>query len=214
MIATKRKIETSQDRFGGFSRTYNTDMYTSTITGTPSIVEPEYEEVDDDVFEVEKEYKMDDDLTSDVVAKDNNKEVMQTISRERKVNKTSEYANKNTKMKINARGKIILTVFSCIVALLVSFSIYNAVAIGNLNAEVNAKQVAVYEVQSEIDGLSTEIQNMSSENNINSKLDMKFRKVTDNDKVYLEETAKSAVPEYEKTSNFFDKLCEFFSNIF
>jgi len=211
MIATKRKIETEEDRYGGFKRTYNNDLLTSTIA-SPSVIEPDYQEVPQEVFEVEKEYKMDDDLER-YVDSPKKSTVMQTISRTDKIKKSETY-NKNTKLKINAHGKLLLTVFSCIVCLLVGFSIYNAVVISKINGEVISKQVAVAELQSDINGIESQIENMSSESNINSKLDNSFRKVTDNDKVYLEESEKSEVPTYEKSTNFFDKICEFFSNIF
>ena len=211
MIATKRKIETYKDRFGGFSSTYNTDLLSQSVA-SPSMVEPLYEEVPQEVFEVEKEYKMDDELSS-AIDSSKSTSMMQTIERTDKKSKTETY-KANTKLKINAHGKVILAVFSCIVCLLVGFSIYNAVVISNINSEILIKQSTVSNIESEIDGIETNIENMSSETSINSKLDNSFRKVKDSDKIYLEETEKSEVITYEKTTNFFDKICEFFSNMF
>lgn len=210
MIATKRRIETEQDRVGGFSTTsYDRDFLSST-TFAPSVVEP-VGEAPEEVFEVEREYKMDDLDSSQRL--ETPKSYMQSIQR-RETNVDVKSKNAHGRMKLNMHGKIILAVFSCVLVLLTSFSIYNAVVIGKLNSEIALKEETLINSQTEVENLEYSVDNLSSESTIKSKLNTNFRKLKDTDKVYLEDSAKTEIVTYEKSTNFFDKLCEFFSNLF
>ena len=96
-----------------------------------------------DSFEAEKEYRMEDDLGGDITIIPT---FMPTI--ERKVAQRTEASD--VKLKLNARGKIILSVFSVIAVLLVSFCVYNAVRISSLNSMLADRQSQAQMINREV----------------------------------------------------------------
>lgn len=215
MIVTKRKIETEQDRFGGFSSTLNKDIYASSIVEAPRYETDldhtrEAETIGEQLFEVEKEYK----IKNPVMLDDEIQPIKTFMPTLQKKTSTKPVSEERVNVKLNVRGKIMLAVYSCIVLLLSVFCIYNAFVIGNMNQIVTQKESAYIKEQTEINALEQNLNNMTAETTIKSKLDEDFRSITDSDKIYVSAGEKTPVPTYEEPSNFFDKLCIFFSELF
>ena len=120
-----------------------------------------------------------------------------------------------TKVQLSARMKIALTVYSLVIALIVGFAIYNAVAISNLNGTINATAYEISQSQEVINGLETEYNELGTSATIEGKVPDSF--------VQIEEGVNSfsktapildAEETIEVESNWFDKICEFFSSLF
>lgn len=215
MIATKRKIETEKDRFGGFaSRSFGNDIYASTLIEEPATTYRPTQTNDDEVFEIEKEYKLNSPSEFSPEPRP-----IQTIMPTVQKKTEAKVENKSrTRIKLNFRGKIMIGVYTAVVTLLLGLCIYNAFVIGSMKGVVSAKQETLNAQQTEVSGLELEFNSLAEESTIKAKLsemsDKKFRSVTESDKVYVKASEKTEVPTYEGSSNFFDKVCEFFSNLF
>lgn len=217
MLATKRKIETEQDRLGGFSSrmTTNRDIFASSVVEAPSYDTDFFpstgaETIGEQVFEVEKEYKID----QPVIIDDEIQPIKTFMPTVQKKTKAVIETQEKVKVKINARGKIMVAVYSCIIALLAVFAIYNAFSISNLNSTIAQKENAFVSDQETVLVLENQLSNMTTENNIKSKLNGNFREAQESDKVYLNHTEKTEVPVYNQPTNLFDKICVFLSNLF
>lgn len=215
MIATKRKIETEKDRFGGFaSRSFGNDIYASTLIEEPTATYRPVQTQEEEIFEIEKEYKL--SSPSEFVPQQKlTQTIMPTVHRR---HETNSEAKSKTGIKLNFRGKIMIAVYTTVVALLLGLCIYNAFVIGSMKGVVSAKQATLQTQQSELSNLEIEFNNLADESTIKAKLadmsDKNYRTVTESDKVYVKASEKTEVPTYEGSSNFFDKVCEFFSKLF
>ncbi len=216
MIATKRQIRTSQDRVGGFSTSLNEDIYASSLIEQPTMTDydlvPEVgkEKIGDKLYEVEKEYKV---QTPETISEETNKNFMPTVQR-KSFAKVDNETTSSTKVKINTRGKILISVYSCIAAILIAFCIYNAFAISGLSKIVDNKQEIVATEQASVSQLEDQYEGLASEQNVRANLSSEFRQVTENDKVYVVSKSETEVPQYEEPTNFFNKICIFISNLF
>lgn len=215
MIVTKRKIETEQDRFGGFASSMNRDIYASSIVESPRYETDldqnrEVETIGEQLFEVEKEYK----IKNPVMVDDEIQPIKTFMPTLQKKSVTKQISDEKIHVKLNVRGKIMLAVYSSIVLLLSVFCIYNAFVIGNMNQIVTQKESAYVQEQTEINALEQNLNNMTAETTIKARLDKNFRSATEGDKIYVNAGEKTAIPTYEEPSNFFDKLCVFFSELF
>ncbi len=123
-----------------------------------------------------------------------------------------EKSQKKKTFRLNARGKIAICVFSIIFAALLAFSIYNAVLIGELNTSVALKNQAVANQTAVINNLQAEYNELSVD--VDEGISMGYREATDADIVEVVSTPKATKTTTEVESNWFDKLCEFFSKLF
>lgn len=156
-------------------------------------------------YESETEYKINEDLGGDVTIVPT---FMPTIER-----KAQEKEIQDVKLKLNARGKIIVAVFSIISVLLLSFCIYNAVLIGNLNATLKEQQVKAELVTRDVYNATNEYNNITSTDNILASLPAGY--VDGSNKVMeVNLTERPQIVSAEPSSNWFDKLCKFLSNLF
>ena len=116
------------------------------------------------------------------------------------------------KFKLNARGKIAICVFSIIFAALVAFSIYNAVLIGQLNNSVALKNQTIASQTAVINNLQNEYNELTVD--VEEGISMGYREATDADIVEVVSTPKATKTTTNVESNWFDRLCEFFSKLF
>ena len=129
---------------------------------------------------------------------------IQTLNHERKAEKSS--------FRLNARGKIAICVFSIIFAALVAFSIYNAVIIGQLNTSVALKNQAVVGQTAVINDLTAEYNGLAV--NVEEGFSMGYRPTTEADFVEVVASPRATKTTTQIESNWFDRLCEFFSKLF
>ena len=226
MIATKRTIETEEDRYGGFN-TQQSDLFSSKTYESPYVSrsfsfgenETTTENQTDD-FEVEKEYNFEDYTSSLNTAQARPvKSFMPRIERERpqvQVVDEVEVTQTKTKLRLNARGKILVGAYSLVVAILVAFAIYNAIAIANLNTAVATKTAEYTTMQSQVTSLESEYQTLGAQDTVGQKaaVEQGFKEATSEDYVSISLGEKQELVNIEESTNLFDKICNFLSNLF
>lgn len=225
MVSTKRTVETEEDRYGGF-RTQQNDLFSSTTYESPYVsrsfsfgsTDSETEEKTED-FEVEKEYSF--DGYQDPSQENEERPVrsyMPTIEQDRpqsRIVEEVEYTQTKTKLRLNARGKILVCAYSLVVAILVAFSIYNAISISNLNSAIAGQTIEYVTVQNQVASLEQTYQALGSQVAIEESLSGSgFSRATEQDFVSVSLGDKHEVISIEESSNAFDKICKFLSELF
>ena len=120
-----------------------------------------------------------------------------------------------TRPQLSARIKIALTVYSLVIALIIGFAIYNTVAISNLNGSINATSYEISESQEVINGLEAEYNELGTTATIKGKVPNNFVEIEEGVNSFSK-TAPilDAEETIEVESNWFDKICQFFSSLF
>lgn len=199
--------------------TYEEETKQQTATRTSnqsSFYAPTYDEEQDDTFlpfgEDEQEETSANEVTeynrvssySDFNSTQEKRMYIQTLQQEKQEHRKT--------FKLNARGKIVLTVFSIIFAALLAFSIYNVVVINDLTASIALKNQAVANQTAVIKGLETEYNEL--EVDVDDGINMGYRETTSADYVEFVSAPRATKTITTVESNWFDRLCEFFSRLF
>ena len=208
---TDEQVETRSSSYGSRSSVLDNQLdFSSTSV---SSYEPSYstlytQDTEDETssFEAEKEYRMEDDLGGDITIIPT---FMPTI--ERKVAQRTEASD--VKLKLNARGKIILSVFSVIAVLLVSFCVYNAVRISSLNSMLADRQSQAQMINREVYLANSEYNEIVSPSNILASLPNGYSD-SKNNFMEVDLNVRPVIASAESSTNWFDKVCEFLSNLF
>ena len=202
------RTQTRTDRFGGYSSYSNPlveeeEEYRQTSTFFDDEETPE--------FEVQKNYNYSkyDDVTTEeqevTMAMPNvirqNREKVQSIESESKV-------------KLRARAKIAITVYSIILLSLIAFAIYNAVAINQMQAIVAAKNQTYITETIVINDLLEEYNSLGSSDRILSEVEGEFIEPTESNIIRVSKSAMEERSETEIESNWFEELCSFLSGLF
>ncbi len=197
MTETEKYVKTAESR---------------SVTKTEQEYEPEFapfsfgQDKTDTAYEVEQPFTME-PLKTEVPAK-MEMPVFKTTEEE----KTEIVAQ--GRVHINARGKIVASVFAVIVAIMVAFCIYNAVSINQLEDIVAYKQQIVAEQNEVISALEQEYNSLGEDSNIVDRLDGEFRQVESSDVKKVKKFNMSQRKEQEEPSNWFEEFCEKLRNLF
>ncbi len=116
--------------------------------------------------------------------------------------------------RLNARGKIIVSVYSIIVAIIIAFCIYNAVVINSLSGNIAHKQEIVATQSQVINDLSETYNSLGDEDNIKAEVENKFKKPQQEDKVEVDDFVIGERPKAESKSNWFEDFCRKLRNLF
>lgn len=111
-------------------------------------------------------------------------------------------------VSINLRGKLIIGVFASIVLLLSILLIYNAVLINRYRAEVGANSQIVVSLEEENAAIKGQLDGMMEGINAGD-LGMTESEFQD-----IELIPRQVIEEIPSETNWFDKVCNFFSSIF
>lgn len=207
-MSTIYQTRTRTDRYGGYSNfsperdeDEEREEYTS-----HSMFDDEEETPE---FEVQKNYTMMGDR--DVVREEERITMnMPNVIRKTQVNQTVS----DKKLKIRARGKIAIAVYSIILLTLIAFSIYNAVAINQMQASVYLKNQEYITQSVVINDLLDEYNKLGSDERILDEVAGEFIEPTNN---HIVRVSKGSMEERQETqieSNWFEDLCSFLSNLF
>ena len=121
--------------------------------------------------------------------------------------------NQKVKMKLRPRGKLILIAISCVIILLSSFSIANAVKISRLNNEIVYLDNQITIQDFKVDTAIKKLGELTDESKKDQKaIDLELEKTTDYTEIGLYERQDVVKPKAQ--SNWFDKFCNFISRIF
>lgn len=113
-------------------------------------------------------------------------------------------------VKLNARGKIFACMYSVVATLLVAFCIYNAVSLSNINKTLNAKQTELSAMNNTVNELNVDYNNQTTAN----RLPEGYTTVNETNTVKTNIESRPNYVNIEESSNWFDKLCNFLSNLF
>lgn len=119
------------------------------------------------------------------------------------------------KIKLNARGKIIASVFCIVASCLIAFMIYNAVVIAKLTNNLSALEMERVNNASIVTDLQDSHQRLTSNAHLSDEagsLGLEYSPESADMTISL--PARPEISEPQKTTNWFNSLCEFFSNLF
>lgn len=126
-----------------------------------------------------------------------------------------EKVEQKPKFKFKPKAKVWLVSIIIIFAMLGGLSIYNAVHIQNMHNSITETTVQSTNIQNSLKKVISNIDELTDEDNILSNAqELGLKEVTEENKVEVELKPKNNVEEYESQTNFFDKICNFFRNLF
>lgn len=211
-------VETRQEQVSRNQSVTDYDSNTKTLFDLTSPSQTYEDEQDDSAYEVEKEYDVNDymDSKSDQTDLKPIKSFMPKIYGKPQ-EKAVEAEKVSVKPKLNSRGIIFASAISAIAIMLVAFVIYNAIAIAGLKTTLNATELAYNASVTEVNTLDTTYNQVSSRENIINSLreeNPNLSTAEAGDYVQINAGTKTEVVDVEKTTNVFDKICNFLSNLF
>lgn len=121
-------------------------------------------------------------------------------------------SKKDVKAKLNFRGKLMVFGYSAVMVVLGFLAIFNIVQINNLSTQNAQIQSQITQSENSLNDLYETYKYLSNENRISEIVD-------DRNMIKIESASNSNITlrdpkEYTKESNWFDKLCNFFSSLF
>lgn len=215
MVSTQTRTETLEDEEYGNRRFVQTSIDEDEEVSGNRFSMPSFNSSwtttteTEPAFEIEKEYNgQEEERQEDFrVAKDAMHEV------ERKQQVIAPGVPK-TRTKLSPRLKIMMTVYSLVVALLIGFAIYNAVAISSGVSGLASKKIEVSASAEVINNLQAQYNELGTEQTIKDKVAGEFIDADGSNTIIIDKPQLDAVKVYEAPTNWFDKLCEFFSGLF
>lgn len=227
MVYTKRKVETEQDRFGGYPYSASNQSASYVPYETYNAVQQEIETpstnfespfktsydsfttTEEPSYEIEKEY------TSAEV----DEEVNPFKSKPFEMQNIQRRSVPAQKYKFNTHGKILMSVYCAICMVLIAFVIYNAFAISSLAQSNSSLEAVLSSKQQVAQVLQNEYDYLGSKKGVSSKLaeDQYFNKfdvATESNTVTISLGEFEEVPTCTVPSNWFDDVCEFLANLF
>lgn len=123
------------------------------------------------------------------------------------------------KVYLHARMKIVIAMFITIVSALLFVSVFNFVNAGRLNASIAEKQIEINEIQASITSLRNEYNLLSDDGYIKETVTnpdgLNFVESTETNTIVFEVGDVYTEPVIEELpSNWFNDVCDFFSNLF
>lgn len=115
-------------------------------------------------------------------------------------------------IKLNARGKIFACMYGLVATLLVAFCIYNAVSLANINKNLAIKNAELNSINNTVNELNVELN--STKKPSSSTIPEGYTKVSESNTVVTQIDKRPSYVQVEESSNWFDRMCEFFSNLF
>ncbi len=126
-----------------------------------------------------------------------------------------EKTEQKPKYRLKPKAKAWLVACIVIFAMLGGLSIYNAVHISNMNSQITETTVSINNVNNDIKKVVSNIDELTDEDNIlKNAQELGLKEVTEENKVNISLNEKNQVTDYESQTNFFDKICNFFRNLF
>ena len=116
-------------------------------------------------------------------------------------------------IKLNARGKIFAVMYGVIATLLITFCIYNAVSLANMGNQLKIKQSQLQEANRQVNELRlqyNEATNIGEDGLIGSG----YEPIGESNTVYTTISKRPNYVNVEASTNWFDSICKFLSNLF
>lgn len=117
--------------------------------------------------------------------------------------------------KLKTKAKVWLVCFSMIAIMLFSLCIYNGINIGNLNNSIDSTTTSINNINKDIQTIVKDIGKLTDDQEImNNASDLGLTEVDDAHNIEIELNEKNDVKDYKGQTNFFDRICNFFNNLF
>ncbi|MBQ7579462.1 MAG: hypothetical protein IJT25_02910 [Clostridia bacterium] len=195
---------------------YNTTPnFFSSRPYTQTQVEDSDEEETEPAFEIEKNYSSSDEEDEEENEKQDFVMAKKGLLDVRRKQEAQPIIESVSKPKLSARLKIALTVYSLVLALIVGFAIYNTVAISSMGNSINATSYEISMEQGVINDLEAEYNELGTSASIKERVPNGYVEIVDGENSF---SSIAPVLDEEEVisldSNWFDKVCEFFSSLF
>ena len=126
-----------------------------------------------------------------------------------------ENVEQKPKFQLKSKAKVWLLSIILIFAMLGGLSIYNAVHINSLNHDIQQTTTNINNINNDIKQVVKNIDQLTSEDKVLDRAhELGLSEVSDENKVDVALEPKNQLEEYESQTNFFDKICNFFRNLF
>ena len=119
-----------------------------------------------------------------------------------------------SRAKLNARGKILVAVYSIVAAIIVAFCIYNAVMISSLNSDIAVKNQIVTTETQVITDLTNTYNSLGEDDYVISQVGDSYKVPTSQDKVSVSDFKLKVREERKEETSWFEKFCESFRKLF
>ena len=225
MTETQTRVQTArqteQDFFAGYrplspttDRIASPEFKPYTFEAEPEVSTSYYQAptyTETPSFEVEKGYSF------DTSTYETPTQTMATPSIERKTEIVAhEEAQVRTyaRPKLNARGKIVVSVYSIVVAIIVALCIYNAVAISGFTSDIAYKEAIVATQTQIVAGLETEYESLADADAIITATNGEFKTPEETDIVRVGGFEMAERTTEKAQTNWFEELCESIRKLF
>ena len=211
---TENETQTETRTSFGFDRTNQLDNQLDFSSAVPytgyspyqTTQETEVEESSPS-YEVEREYNINGLPEDEIIVPT----FMPTVkSAEPEVKEAYDY-----KIRLNARGKIMATVFGVIVCFLIAFMVYNAVTISRLSNSLEYLEAERVSRSAEVAQKEVVYQSITTDDYFKSVVGsggFSERPVGSDVEISLQQRPEISSP--KESTNWFNNICEFFSNLF
>lgn len=200
-VDQKTTVETSTNKriFASFDTTTEDTKYDASYK-KPNFSGLDFEQV---TVNGEKHY------TSDIeqISIDNPRK-MDVLTIDKKI---EQHPERPIKVRLNARGKIIVSVLAICICALMAFMIGNAVTISALNTTLAQKQAMVASQQAEVDALQEQYDYIVSQGQETAAANGYSSSASGQEIDSIEELGRTTS---QIETNWFDDLCNFLSNLF
>ena len=128
---------------------------------------------------------------------------------------TVEKVAEKTKYRLSSKAKVWICAFALIAIMLGSVCIYNAVEIKRLNTTIQETSTNLNNVNKDIETIIKDIGVLTDEETVKIEAgELGMDEIPAENNIQIELLEKNKVETYESETNFFDKICNFFRNIF
>ena len=126
-----------------------------------------------------------------------------------------ERQKEKPKLTLKPKAKAWLVSIMMIIMLLTGLSIYNAIHINNMNSQITETQTSINNVNEDIKQVVKNIHELTDDTEVKIVAEeMGLREISEENKVTVVLEEKNEIVDYESQTNFFDKICNFFRNLF
>ena len=116
---------------------------------------------------------------------------------------------------LSSKAKAWLVSVIMIITLLTGLSIYNAIHINNISDQVAQTEININNVNEDIKKSIKSLSEITDEAEVKRAAnEMGLEEISEENKVIIELEEKNQIVDYESQTNFFDKICNFFRNLF
>ena len=126
-----------------------------------------------------------------------------------------ENVQEKQSFRFKKKAKVWLFSLTAIFVMLCGLAIYNGIHIHSMNNQISETTTSINNYNGEIKKVINSIDKLTDEDNIlNAADELGLKQVSEENKIEITLKQKNNVEDYKSQTNFFDKICNFFRNLF